>query len=355
MQKDYYATLGVSREATPEEISKAYKKKAMALHPDRHVNDSDEVKKDCEEKFKEVAEAYSVLSDPQKKQRYDQFGTADENAFDGGFDPFDIFRQQFGGCDPFGSFFQGGFGRSQREQVQRGQDIQMHVKYTIKDFYCGATKTLKYKRKHRCQVCHGEGGTGVQTCPTCGGTGMETTTQRTPFGIMSQSRPCSHCHGAGKIVRDTCPHCHGSGFDAEDATIDVTLPAGCQDGQSFGIAGKGHESKDIRGANGDFIVVISFADESGKWRVVGNDIVQRVEVSWLDCMLGTDVEVTLPDGTKKTISLKECTPDGKLYKLRGCGVKQNGNELGSYFVEVHWKLPESLSKKEKEALKSLKR
>lgn len=355
--KDYYEILGVSRDASSEDISKAYKKLALKWHPDRHVNDSEEKKKECEENFKEVSEAYSVLSDPQKKQQYDRFGTVGDQPGGfgaGGFDPFDIFRTQFGD-NPFSSFFHHGFsGQTQREYIPKGQDIQMHVKYSMKDFYCGCTKTLKYKKKHRCQVCHGEGGTGVSTCPVCGGTGMETITQRTPFGIMSQSQPCSHCHGIGKTVQDICHHCNGTGFEVEETTIDVTLPAGCADGSRAVISGKGHESKDIRGTNGDFIVIVTFSDESGKWRVNGNDIIQQVDIDWADCMLGAEVNVTLPDGAKKTIKLKECTPDGKTYKLRGCGVKQHGLEVGSYFVEVHWKLPESLTKKERELITQLK-
>ena len=271
-KRDYYEVLGVARTATADEIKKAYRKKAIEFHPDRQVGKSDAEKKDAEEKFKEAAEAYSVLSDPDKRARYDQYGhnmgpqgfsggTGGFGGFSGGGMSMEDIFSQFG--DIFGEGFGGFSGRSAggraRRSMNRGSDLRINVKVTLKDIVHGVTKKFKIARYVACEHCHGTGakdGTAFRTCGTCHGTGMVTRIQRTFLGQVQSSSPCPDCHGEGKIISDPCPFCHGEGIERKEDIIEVNIPAGVADGMTLTMEGKGNAPRH-GGINGDLLIHIT--------------------------------------------------------------------------------------------------
>lgn len=264
-KRDYYEVLGVSKSATPEEIKKAYRKKAIQYHPDKNPDD-----KEAEEKFKEAAEAYEVLSNPEKKQRYDQFGHAGVGGgagggFGGGFSDIedifsafgDIFGGHFGG---FGGF--GGSGRSSGRRVSRGSDLRVKVKLTLSEIVNGTEKKIKVKKYVPCQHCNGTGaknGSSYSTCGTCGGAGQVTRIQNTMLGRMQTTSACPTCHGEGKIITDKCTYCGGEGVIRDEEVISINIPAGVGEGMQLNVSGKGNTGR-RGGMNGDLLVVITEED-----------------------------------------------------------------------------------------------
>lgn len=352
MKKNYYDILGLSKSATEADIKKAFKKLSLKYHPDRHANDSEEEKKNSEDKFKEINEAYSVLSDKEKRNYYDTYGST-EGYGSGGFsgpsaeDFFNMFNN-----NPFGGF---GANFRHEQRVERGSNIQMEVPYTIEDFYCGTKKTLKYRKKFRCPSCHGAGGTGESVCPECNGTGFTQKVYRQGFSQTIVSEPCKKCGGKGKIYQYECHRCHGAGFEEREVTLDVNIPAGIIPGNGTIIQGAGNESSDPRGENGAFIIVPVFKYDRNRYSLDGYTIKEYVTVPYYDALLGCTITIELPDKTKKTITLSECTPDKKLYKLTNCGVHINGSEAGDYIVEIRYEYPKSLGSEEKSLLKKIKK
>lgn len=358
MRKDYYNILGVNKNATAKEIQKAYKKAALKYHPDKQVGKTEEEKKAAEEQFKLVAEAYECLSDENKKQHYDTFGTMDNFANGNGFnttewgnmnDPFEMFANMFGGGR---SSFRGGFSGSAAQQQKRqpGNDVRMRIPVTIEDIFNGVTKKVKYKRYVRCATCHGEGGSGVKTCSRCGGTGQIMETKQTPFGYAQNIRTCPVCHGAGETVTNQCATCNGTGFKEVEEIIELNLPAGMQNGNGFQVTGKGSEAKSSLGSNGNFIAIVQYQINSDKYVVEGNDVLERIYIPYYDILLGCNYKVKLPNGKEHTLNIESCTPEGKVIRL----YKEGINNIGDYYFEIHYQFPEKLSDADRKAMEQIK-
>lgn len=358
-QKDLYEILGIEHGSDADKCKKAFRKKALELHPDRHANDSDEEKKRCEDEFKEVQRAYDVLSDPKKKEMYDNFGVVDDgNGPSGGSDPF----ADFGGFGGFGfdamrNMFGGGFA-SQRQRYQPGQNVRITIPISIEDLYCGLKKKIKYSVNVRCPNCHGDGGK-THKCPHCHGRGIITETQRSGYTVMTQQRPCPHCNGTGEVIDSKCPTCNGTGFKKEERIKEVEFPAGIQNLGGIQYTEEGSEAKKAGGPNGDLIVVAQWQFDTSRYDVNGMDITEKVKIPYYDALLGTKLSIILPDKKEIAINIAPCTPPGKRLALRGRGISgrnQFGQQIiGSYIVEINYDIPEKLSDAEFKALEKIKK
>ncbi|MBQ3744146.1 MAG: molecular chaperone DnaJ [Bacteroidales bacterium] len=360
-KRDYYEVLGIDRNATAEEIKKAYRKKAIEYHPDKNPGD-----KEAEEKFKEAAEAYDVLSDPQKKARYDQFGHAGmsgQGGFSsGGFSMEDIFSQfgdifggAFGGA--FGSGF-GGFGGSSRggaRRVVRGSDIRIKVKLSMAEAFKGVEKKVKLNKMVVCPDCQGRGAVNeadIKTCEHCHGTGMVTKIANTILGQMQTSSPCPYCGGEGKKITNPCRKCSGTGLVRTAEEISFKIPAGVQEGMQLTIQGKGNAARG-GGVPGNLLVVIEEeAPKEGGLQRNGEDLEYTLNLSVPDAVLGCSVEIPYID-SKLKIKIDPGTQPGKILKLRGKGFPSvNGYGAGDYLVYVQVYIPKRLDRKEKEVMES---
>ena len=297
MNKDLYEILGLSKGASNEEIKKAYKRLALRYHPDRQGGKSDKEKKEAEEKFKDIGFAYSILSDPEKKQRYDQFGiTDDQQGMSGGFDPSEIFKHFMGGMfsgmdddDGFGSFF-GRRHRSQNNGPQKGQSIHMQIPVSIEEICNGVHRDIEYDIQGKCSSCHGTGGDGVETCSYCHGTGMITETRQMGFSIIQNSHPCQYCGGTGKTIKHKCSKCNGTGLETKTIKLHVDINGGFENGYQQMFNGKGYESKD-GGQNGDLLLELVYKYDTSKYSIQGNNIYEIIEVPYYDCILGCYMNV----------------------------------------------------------------
>lgn len=362
-KRDYYEVLGVDKNATADDLKKAYRKLAIQYHPDKQTGKSDAEKKEAEEKFKEAAEAYNVLSDPEKRARYDQFGFAGEQmggGYGGGMSMDDILRQfgemfgGFGGFGGFGDFFGGGAGQAQR--VKRGTDLRVRVKMTLPEIAKGAEKKLRIPRMKSCDHCHGTGaknGTALETCPTCGGTGVETRMQRTMFGTMQSQSVCHTCGGSGKRIKETCPHCSGKGLVRKEDVVSISIPAGVADGMTLRMGRQGNDAPG-GGVPGDLLVVIEEVRDAQLTRD-GNDLIYNLMLDIPTAVLGGKVEVPTVDG-KARVTIKPGTQPGSILRLRGKGLpspERYGN--GDLLINVMVYMPEKLNDKEKEAIAVLQK
>lgn len=367
-KRDYYEVLGVDKSSSADEIKKAYRKKAMQYHPDRWVNGSDEEKKDAEEKFKEAAEAYEVLSNPDKKARYDQFGHAGMGGAASDFSGFnvndifshfaDVFSGGGGGFgfnigDLFGGGGGGSYGQGQRA-VRKGGNLRIKVKMTLEEVASGTEKKLKINKYVPCEHCHGTGAKdehSKETCPTCHGSGQEVRQQRSMFGIMQQVSVCSRCHGTGEIIKDPCPHCHGNGIVQGQEIIQVSIPAGVDNGMQLTMRGKGHAAAN-GGVNGDLLVAIEVADHDVFERD-GNNLYLNYYISFPQAALGAAVEIPTLGGKAK-VKIAAGTQGGQVLRLQGKGLPQlQSNNVGDLIVNVNVWTPKSLTKEEKEMLEKL--
>jgi molecular chaperone DnaJ len=374
-KRDYYEVLEVSKTATEDEIKKAYRKKAIQYHPDRNPGD-----KVAEEKFKEAAEAYEVLSNPDKRAQYDQFGFAGVSGaagnggpFGGGFsggqgmsmdDIFSMFGDIFGGHSGFGgggfSDF-GGFGNfggrssgSSRRRQFRGSDLRVKVKLTLKEISTGVEKKFKLKKYVPCSHCNGtgaEGGSGQDTCPTCHGSGVVIRTQQTILGQMQTQTTCPTCGGEGTIIKNKCKSCNGDGIVYGEEVITVKIPAGVSDGMQLSMSGKGNTGKH-NGVPGDLIIQIE--EEPDKELVRdGNNVVYNLLLGFPTAAMGGTAEIPTIEGRAK-IKIEAGTQPGKLLRLRGKGLPEvNGYGRGDLLVNVSVYVPESLTHEEKEALQQM--
>ena len=360
-KRDYYEVLGVQKGASAEEIKKAYRKLAVKYHPDKNPGN-----KEAEEKFKEAAEAYSVLSDADKKARYDQFGHAGvEGAgpdFSGGFGNLnDILNDLFGGAfgGGFGGFggFGGGFGGGQRQQrVHRGRDIRVRVKLTLEEIAKGVEKEISIEKSVPCPECGGRGAknsSDIKTCPACNGSGQVQRVVNSFLGQTVTYSTCQQCGGEGKIISNPCRSCGGTGLVRQRETIKVKIPAGVEAGMQLTIQGEGHAAKN-NGINGDLLVVIEEQEHKDLKRE-GNNLFYTKVVSLTDAILGAEVEVPCLDGPCK-IKVEPGTQSGTVVRLRGKGLPTvNGyGGIGDMYVKIAVWIPKKLNKDEKEIVESLR-
>ena len=352
-KRDYYEVLGITKQASADEIKSAYRKAAIKWHPDKWVDGTEQEKKTAEDKFKEASEAYSVLSDPDKRAKYDQFGFAGVDGAGGGFDFSqgfgnlnDILNNLFGGAfGGFGGFsgfggFGGGGGSAQR--TYRGRDIRTRVKLTL-------------ERNRPCPVCGGKGtknASDVKTCPTCKGSGQVQHVANTLFGRTMTYTTCPQCNGEGKIVSNPCRHCGGTGLVRKRETVKVTIPAGVEDGMQLSIRSEGH-SAPHNGTNGDLLVIVE-AIEHPYLKRDGNNLYYTALISAVDAMLGTTISVPTLDGSE-SLKVDAGTQSGTIVRLRGKGMPSlNGYGKGDQYVKILVWIPKKLSRQEREKLEEMR-
>ena len=351
-KRDYYEVLGVSKGASEDEIKKAYKKLARKYHPDMNPGD-----KEAEEKFKEVNEANEVLSDPDKKARYDQFGFAGvDPSYGGGAGGYGAGGFDFGDLgDIFGSFFGGGFGggsQRRRNGPQRGESIRMSVSVDFLEAAFGCEKEITVDRSEECPTCKGNGcapGTTPEVCPECHGSGTVTQAQRTPFGVMQTQAACGKCRGTGKIIHQPCPECHGNGRARKRKTVKVNIPAGIDNGQTISLRGQGHAGKN-GGPSGDLLITVMVKPHD-IFRREGTAVFCEAPITFTQAVLGAEMEIPTIDGKVK-YSIPEGTQTGTVFRLRGKGIPVlNGRGRGDQYVTVTIETPKGLNKEQKDALK----
>lgn len=330
-QKDYYEILGVNRDASQDEIQKAFRKKSMEYHPDRHINDSEEDKKIAEEKFKEINEANSVLSDPKKRSNYDNFGTEDDFV-----DPFE-------GFDPFAGF---------RKKSNKGEDIVAEVIIDEKEAFVGVKKNVEIKREKQCTHCNGTGSAdGKDTaCPHCHGTGRIKNVQKNGFMTMVQESYCPHCHGTGKIITNPCTHCGGTGIEYDIETIPFDIPAGIFDGATIVGEGLGNASKS-GGINGDLYIKVRILS-CGDFKRHNNDVITTIKLNLEEAWCGCEKTVYNVDGSSIKIKIPELSPCRKEIVSYGKGYADpRTGQKGNFIAIVDYEIPKKLSKEQKELLK----
>jgi molecular chaperone DnaJ len=359
IEKDFYSVLDVGKNATPDEVKKAYRKLARELHPDRNPGN-----RDAEERFKAVSEANDVLSDPRKKAEYDEMrqlfgsGAFRRSTRGGGFDVNDLFGdpgagagdRRFGGAgfsDLFGSIFSGGAGRpSRRPGMTRGRDVEAEVTLDFGDSVRGVTMPITLRAPGVCDTCHGNGakpGTSPRICPVCQGSGLVTNNQ----GAFSLSEPCRNCQGVGTVVDEKCPECHGTGGVTKTRTLTIRIPAGVADGQRIRLAGRG-EPGERGGPPGDLYVLIKVREDPLFGRY-GDDLTLAVPISFPEAVNGVDLRVPTLDGSV-TLRVPPGTPSGRTLRVRGKGVMRRDKTVGDLLVTVDVVVPKELSPEARKAL-----
>ena len=358
-KRDYYEILGVDKNASKQDIKKAYRKLALKYHPDKNPN------KDAEEKFKEISEAYAVLYDDEKRTMYDQYGHAGidqrysyEDIFRGA-DFSDIFRSMgfdfgFGIDDIFERFFGRQMGFDKQAQRRRGADLRYDIQINLEDAYSGVTTEINIPRSETCDVCGGSGakpGTGPKRCPQCGGTGQLRRSQRTAFGIFTQVTTCNRCQGQGTIVEEFCPRCKGTGTIQKTRSIELKIPPGIDDGSQLRLAGEG-ESGGLDGTTGDLYVVVH-VKKHPKFKRIGQDLYCVKEISFPEAALGTKIDVETLDGIEK-LRIPEGTQTGDTFRINKKGMPElHGRGYGDLYVEIKVKTPKKLSRRAKKLLGEL--
>lgn len=359
MDLDYYQILGVERTASEDEIKRAYKKMAIKYHPDRNPGD-----KEAEEKFKQAAEAYDVLRDPEKRSRYDQFGKAGVNGGAGGFggfngqgmnmdDIFSMFGDIFGGRHGFG-----GFNSAENQTRQyRGSDLRLKVKVNLNDVMNGVTKKFKVRKDIICDECKGSGcekGTSPETCSTCNGRGYVIRTQRSIFGMMQTQQPCPTCNGEGTIIKHKCHKCHGEGVVSGEEIIEAKIPAGVADGMMVNVPGKGNAAKH-NGIPGDIQILIE--EEPSKIFIRDeNDLIYNLLLTVPQAVLGDDIEIPTVDGKVK-IKIAPGTQPGKVLRLRDKGIpaiQGYGYGKGDLVINISVYIPEKINDKERKLFEEIR-
>ena len=348
-RKDLYEALGLQKGASDEEIKKAYRKLAKKYHPDLNPGD-----KTAEEKMKEVNAAYEILSDPEKKARYDQFGHAGvDPSYGGGGGQYSGF-EDFDLGSIFDSFFGGGMGGGQtrRSGPRKGESIRASVTLTFEEAAFGCQKQITVNRVETCPDCGGSGakaGTSAETCPDCHGTGQIKTTQRTILGMMSTSSPCSRCRGTGKIIKDPCPSCRGAGSLRKQRMITVQIPAGIDHGQTISVRGEGNAGQNGGPAGDIFVTVNVTPHEIFKRR--GQDVMVELPVTFVQAALGAELEAPSIDG-KISYNRPEGTQPDTVFRIRGKGIPNlNGRGRGDQFIKVKIEIPRNLTREQKDILR----
>lgn len=356
-KRDYYEILGVSKNATAEEIKKAYRKMALKYHPDRNPGD-----KEAENSFKEAAEAYEILGDEEKRRKYDQYGHNGPQNFGGGFsggggmdmnDIFEQFGDIFGGA--FGSGFGGGGGGGRRRNVNRGSNLRLKVKLTLEEISEGAAKKLKVNKFITCDRCSGSGGKnggGGNTCHTCKGAGQVTQITNTFLGRMQTTSVCPTCQGEGSVITEKCTKCWGDGIVRGEEIIDVKIPAGVENGMQLSMSGKGNAGP-RKGIPGDLLIVIE-EEEHPYFKRDGQHLLYDLYLNFADAALGQQVEVPIINGKAK-VKIDEGTHAGKILRLKGKGLPSvQGYNRGDLLVHVNIWTPQKLSSEEKKIMEQLR-
>lgn len=360
-KRDYYEVLGVDKNASEEDIKKAYRKIAIKYHPDRNPGS-----KEAEEKFKEAAEAYDVLHDPQKRQQYDQFGFDGPMGGFGGFngggfsmdDIFSMFGDVFGGRGGFSGF--SGFGGGGRQPAQhRGSELRLKVRLSLQEVATGVTKKFKVRKDVTCSHCHGSGaedGSGTETCPTCHGSGVVTRTTQSLFGMMQTQSVCPTCQGEGKIIKNKCHECHGTGIVKGDEVVEIKIPAGVAEGMVVNVPGKGNAAIH-NGIPGNIQVFIEEEPNSTFVRD-GSNLIYNLLLDFPTAALGGTAEIPTVDGSKVKIKIEPGTQPGKTLRLRDKGLREvqgYGRDTGDLIVNISIYVPKELSKDEKKALEEMQK
>lgn len=357
-KRDYYDILGVSRNADADEIKKAYRKLAIKYHPDKNPGD-----KAAEEKFKEAAEAYEVLSSPEKKQRYDQFGHAGGASSAGGYgggpggmnmeDIFSQFGDIFGGGG-FDGFFGGGGSRGGGRRMNKGTNLRIKVKLTLDEIANGVEKTIKVQKMASCKTCGGTGAkdkSSFSNCSTCGGAGSVRRVQNTILGQMQTTTTCPTCHGEGQTISAKCGNCHGEGVERAEETISINIPAGVVDGMQLSMTGKGNAAP-RGGIPGDLLILVEEVEHKQLKRD-GINIIYDLYISFIDAALGTSIEIPTIDG-KARIKIEPGTQAGRILRLKGKGIKDiNSYQKGDQLVHVNIWTPKTLTRDERMMLEKL--
>ena len=358
-KRDYYEVLGVDKNATEDQIKKAYRTIAIKYHPDRNPGN-----KEAEEKFKEAAEAYDVLHDPQKRQQYDTFGFAGDPGAGGfgGFggsmnmdDIFSMFGDIFGGHAGFGGF---GGGARQGSRIHRGSDLRLKVKLSLDEIAHGVTKKFKVRKDITCSYCQGSGaqpGSTSEKCPTCHGSGVITHTTQSIFGMMQTQGVCPTCDGEGTIIKNKCPHCHGTGIEKGEEVVEIKIPAGVADGMIVNVPGKGNAGPH-KGVNGDIQVYIE-EEQNDTFVRDDNNLIYNLLLDFPTAALGGEVEIPTIEGTRLKVKMEPGTQPGKTMRLRGKGlpaVPGYGRGNGDLVVNVSVYIPKELSRDEKEAIEKFR-
>lgn len=355
---NYYNILGVDKNANESEIKKAYRKKALKYHPDKNPDD-----KESEEMFKKVGEAYDVLSDPEKRSNYDNYGSSKNpygdpfsssnpfgrdpfngNPFGSGGDPFDIFSEMFGSGGSGGSY------RSRRS-MRKGSDLRVNLKLTLEDILNGVNKKIKIKREVLCKSCNGNGGSNPRTCMKCNGMGRVRKTLTTVLGTQVVETSCDNCDGKGKINTKNCNSCGSMGVEIKDEVVDISVPKGVEDGMALEMKGKGNEIKN--GNNGNLVIVISIEDNP-KFERRGPDIIFNKNISVMEAILGGEVNISTLESDVK-IEIERGTQSGKTLRLRGKGLPyiNHNNKRGDLIVKINVVIPKNLSEEEYSTLNSI--
>lgn len=354
-KRDYYEILGVDKNATAEEIKKAYRKKAIQYHPDKNPGN-----KEAEEMFKEAAEAYEVLSDPDKRSRYDRYGHSGVGGsagggFGGGMSMDDIFSHFgdiFGGFGGFSGF--GGSGRSSR-RVNKGSNLRVKVSLTLAEIAKGVEKKIKVKKYVSCTHCNGTGaagGTAYSTCSTCRGTGQVSRITNTILGQMHQTTSCPTCHGEGTVITQSCTHCNGEGLVRQEEIVTIQIPAGVENGMQLSVSGKGNAAR-RGGINGDLIILIQEEPHPELIRD-GSDLIYNLLLSVPDAILGSTVEIPTVEGKVK-VKIDSGTQPGKILRLKGKGLPEiNSYGQGDLLVKINVFIPKDLTKEEVKLVEKLR-
>lgn len=340
MSKDYYNILRVDKKASKEEIKKAYRKLALKYHPDKNTGD-----KGFEEKFKEISEAYNILSDDKKRSHYDMFGSNKQQGFSRG-NPY-ANPHGFGGFGFNDDIFEAFFRRKNQEPtVKRGSHIRVRVQFTLQELYHGFSKSITYNKKVRCGSCGGDGsknGNSSTSCPSCFGVGYTTTQRRTMIGVETHTKTCNVCKGEGVIIKEKCEVCKGSGLVDEKVTVQIGGSVGIRWGQSILYNGYGNQSKNKEGQDGDLIVDIVETPDS-VFKVQGNDLYINHYIGYCDAVKGGEIEIPHISGSKLKVNLQEGMQSGAIIRLSGKGMSYSGKNYGDFYVNLAIWIPKNISK-----------
>ena len=363
-KRDYYEVLGVNKNATDDELKRAYRKLAKKYHPDANPDN----KKEAEEKFKEVSEAYETLSNPQKRQMYDQFGPEGPQGFGGGNPGGGYYSYSTSGFDGFGDFgdlgdifssiFGGGFGgrqSRQRSETKKGRDLKYNMDITFEESYLGIKKEISIAREENCTVCNGtkaKPGTKATTCKTCNGTGRVVQTVSTILGQMQTQKTCPHCGGEGTIITEKCDNCRGKGKVRKNVKVEVSIPAGIGDNQTIVLRGEG-EPGTKGGPRGDLYIVISVRRHS-IFKRQGDHVLCDIPITFTQATLGAELEIPMVDGTKEKYVIPEGTQTGSKFTIRGKGFPAvHGKWKGDYIFTVNVQVPKKLTSEQRDLLNNL--